>query len=62
MKNKAESTDSKQASETIAMKKVTTYMIDGRKFVVTPVFREEGRETFGSILMRLMKSEISVQP
>lgn len=43
-----------------SMKKVTTYMIDGKKFIVTPVFREDGQETFGSILIRLMKSDISI--
>ena len=51
--------ESNRASEAKSMKKVTTYMIDGKKFIVTPVFREDGRETFGSILMRLMKSEAS---
>ena len=56
MKTEAES---KQTSKIKAMKKETTYTIDGKKFVVTPVFREDGRETFGSILMRLMKSEVS---
>ena len=56
MKNE---TESKQTSEAKSMKKVTTYMIDGKKFIVTPVFREDGRETFGSILMRLMQSEVS---
>ena len=43
-----------------SMKKVTTYMIDGKKFIVKPVFREDGQETFGSILIRLMKSDISI--
>ena len=57
MKNE---TENKQTSEAKSMKKVTTYMIDGKKFIVTPVFREDGHETFGSILMRLMKSEVSV--
>ena len=57
MKNEAEN---KQTLETKAMKKVTTYMIDGKKFIVTPVFREDGHESFGSILMRLMKSEVSI--
>lgn len=61
MKNEAVNTDSKQPFETITIKKEITYMIEGRKFVVTPVFREKGHETFGSILMRLMKSEIMVQ-
>ena len=59
MKNKVVYMESNRASEAKSMKKVTTYMIDGKKFIVTPVFREDGRETLGSILMRLMKSEAS---
>lgn len=59
MENKAVYMESNRASEANFMKEVTTYMIDGKKFIVTPVFREDGRETFGSILMRLMKSETS---
>ena len=56
MKNE---TESKQTSKAKSMKKETTYTIDGKRFIVTPVFREDGRETFGSILMRLMQSEVS---
>lgn len=43
------------------MKKPSTYTVDGRKFIVTPVFYEDGRESLGSILMRLMKSEVKGQ-
>ena len=43
------------------MYKISTYHVDGRKFIVTPVFPEEGRESFGTILMRLMKSEVASQ-
>ncbi len=40
------------------MNKKSTYMVDGRRFVVTPVFLEDGGESFGSVLMRLMKAEV----
>ncbi len=43
------------------MNKVSTYTVDGRRFIVTPVFQENGRESFGSILMRLMKADVAVQ-
>ena len=49
------------ASIPAKMAKQTTYNIDGRNFIVTPVFHEDGRESFGSILMRLMKAEVSSQ-
>lgn len=49
------------ASIPAKMSKQTTYNIDGRNFIVTPVFHEDGRESFGSILMRLMKAEVSSQ-
>ncbi len=37
------------------MAKQTTYKFDSRSFIVMPVFREDGRESFGGILMRLGK-------
>ena len=39
----------------------STYTVDGRKFVVTPVFREDGKETFGTIFMRLLKAEAAAK-
>ena len=60
MENKVIYMESNRVSEAKSIKKVTTYMINGKRFIVTPVFREDGHETFGSILMRLMKSEVSV--
>ena len=35
----------------------TTYRIGNRSFVVEPVFKEEGPDTLGSVLLRLMKEE-----
>ncbi len=35
----------------------TTYRYGNRSFVVEPVFKEEGPETLGDILLRLMKAD-----
>ena len=40
-----------------ALKENTTYRFGNRSFVVEPVFRQDGPDTLGSILLRLMKSE-----
>ncbi len=40
------------------MKKPSTYEIDGRRFIVTPVFNENGHESFSEILLRLIKKEV----
>ena len=34
-----------------------TYQVDGKVFIVTPVFRDEASETLGDILLKLMKTE-----
>ena len=34
------------------------YQIQNKTFIVEPVFKTDGQETLGSILMRLMKSDI----
>lgn len=41
------------------MKKPSTYEIDGRRFIVTPVFNENGHESFSAILLRLIKKEVA---
>ena len=43
-----------------SLSRKTTYTVDGRRFVVTSVFCDGG-ETFGSILMRMMKADVTVQ-
>ncbi|MGI6014565.1 MAG: hypothetical protein ACOX7K_09900 [Oscillospiraceae bacterium] len=43
------------------LEKVSTYQVDGKKFIVTPIFQQEGRESFGSILMRMMKADVTNQ-
>ena len=50
-----------QNATTEPLNKKTTYMVDGRRFVVTPVFRDGG-ESFSSILMRMMKADITARP
>lgn len=35
----------------------STYQVDGKVFIVTPVFRNEASETLGDILLKLMKTE-----
>jgi|GEM_PF-4633181 len=34
------------------------YQIQNKTFIVEPVFKTDGQETLGSILIRLMKSDI----
>lgn len=39
------------------LKKSSTYNVDGKKFIVEPVFRQDGCETIGTILVKLMQSD-----
>lgn len=34
-----------------------TYQIDGRSFVVQPVFKKEGTNTLGAALLRIMQAD-----
>lgn len=36
-----------------------TYQVQDRKFVVEPVFSQNGKETLGNVLLRLMKSDMT---
>jgi hypothetical protein len=47
---------SKKASPN-SLEQATTYQIDGRSFVVQPVFKEDGSNTLGDVLLRLMQSD-----
>lgn len=42
-----------------SIQQISTYTVDGRRFVVTPVFSDKGRDTIGTILIRLLKSEVT---
>ena len=39
------------------LEEATTYHIDGRSFVVKPVFKDDSTNTFGTILLRLMQAD-----
>jgi len=39
------------------LEKGTTYTIKGKTFIVEPVFKNDAKDTVGSILMRLMQSD-----
>ncbi len=39
----------------------TTYKVEGKAFVVTPVFKKEGTETLSSVLVKLMQSELQYE-
>lgn len=39
------------------LEEATTYHINGRSFVVKPVFKEGSTNTFGAILLRLMQAD-----
>ena len=35
------------------------YQIEGKTFIVQPIFREDAVETVGGVLLRLMKAEVT---
>lgn len=35
----------------------STYKVDGKTFIVEPVFQKDGHDTLGTILMRLMRAD-----
>lgn len=39
------------------LEKTSTYNVDGRAFIVEPVFKKTGRETIGTVLVKLMKAD-----
>lgn len=53
----------KQATKTATRKtqnaaQVQSYKIGKIRFVIRPVFKEQGGDTLGTVLMRLMRSEL----
>lgn len=44
------------------LEETTTYHIDGRSFVVKPVFKDNSANTFGAILLRLMQADCERKP
>lgn len=53
-KNVSSSQDPAQCSP---LEKHSTYQFDGKSFIVTLVFRKEGPETVGTVLLKLMQTE-----
>lgn len=47
----------KQTACQSPLEETTTYQIEGRSFVVQPVFKEENASTLGEILLRLMQAD-----
>jgi len=41
-------------AELKTLSKPTTYTIDGKKFIVEPVFKKNAHETLGEILLKLI--------
>jgi hypothetical protein len=37
--------------------KSSTYKVDGKTFVVKPIFRTDGHDTLGTVLIRLMQAD-----
>ena len=38
--------------------KTSTYKVDGKTFIVEPVFQTEGLDTLGTVLIRLMRADV----
>ena len=38
-----------------------TYQVEGKTFIVEPVFQSEGQETIGTVLLKLMQSDMSTE-
>ncbi len=37
--------------------KTSTYKVDGKTFIVEPIFQTEGHDTLGTVLIRLMRAD-----
>jgi len=48
-------------AERKALSKPVTYTVDGRKFIVEPVFKDEAHETLGEILLKLLLDKENYQ-
>lgn len=57
MQEKMLSDGNKQAAYQSPLEDTTTYHIEGRSFVVQPVFKKENANTLGEILLRLMQAD-----
>lgn len=57
MQEQAAHAESKDKAKVKPLEEKTTYRIGNRSFVVESVFKKDGPDTLGSVLLRLMKSE-----
>lgn len=58
MSNKIQTNQSENSNtKNNAFKQQSTYDIDGKIFIVEPIFKENSSQTLGSVLLRLMKSK-----
>ena len=48
-------------SEQKELSKPTTYTVDGKKFIVEPVFKEDAHETLGEILLKIILDKENYQ-
>ena len=39
------------------LERQSTYHVSGKSFIVTPVFRQQGKETLGSVLVKLIQTD-----
>lgn len=62
MDNLSESNNGKMpgASGQNPLEDTRTYTIQGKTFIVEPVFKEDTGETVGTILLRLIQSDLSL--
>lgn len=40
-----------------SLERTSTYTVDGKSFIVTPVFQQESGESLGSVLLKLMTDD-----
>lgn len=44
-------------SEHSRLDKTSTYKVNGKTFIVEPVFQTEGHDTLGTVLIKLMRAD-----
>ena len=49
--------DNSKQAKNCPLDQTTTYHINGRSFVVQPVFKQENANSLGTVLLRLMQAD-----
>ena len=49
--------DNPKQAKNCPLEQTTTYQINGRSFVVQPVFKQENANSLGAVLLRLMQAD-----